>query len=144
MTFFSFEVTNLRILCTMLKKIGWLLPVGPFHLWPIVARFRLCIEKWGIVLFTHCKCAALQKPEMTLYRSVTCSGHDKEHEIGQFWIKNKQLWLGTLPTTFNPGNTIAICSKKIKHAGHSYSCVLLEVNTFTCYNNFDIKLPCFR
>ena len=69
----------------------------------------------GLVPFSHCKYGALHKPEITLYRSVTCSGHYKEHEVGQFWLKNKRLWLGTLPTTFNPSNTIAICSKKIKH-----------------------------
>ena len=87
-------------------------PVGPFRLRTVFARFHLCIEKWGLAPFSYCKCGALHKP---LYRSVTCSGHYKEHEVGQFWIKNKRLWLGTLSTTFNPGNAIAICSKKIKH-----------------------------
>ena len=78
-----------------------------------------------------------------MYWSVTCSGHYKKHEVGQFWIENKRLWLGTLLTTFNAGNTIAICNKKIKHGNHSYKYVLLEVDTFTCHNNFVIESPCF-
>ena len=32
--------------------------------------------------------------------------------------------------------------KKIKHGSHSCLCVLLKVDTFTCYN-FGIELPCF-
>ena len=81
----------------------------------VVARFHLCLEKWSLIPFSHCKCGALHKPEITLYRSVTCIVHYREHKVGRFWIKNKRFWLGTLPTTFNPGNTIATCSKKIKY-----------------------------
>ena len=33
-------------------------------------------------------------------------------KVGQFWMKNERLCFGTLPTAFNPSNTIAICRKK--------------------------------
>ena len=57
--------------------------------------------------------------------------------------EKKQLWRDTLLTAFNPYNVIKICNKNITHESQSYFCVLLEVNIFTCYNNFGIELPCF-
>ena len=34
-------------------------PVGPFRLRSEVARFHLCIDKWGLVPFSYCKCDAI-------------------------------------------------------------------------------------
>ena len=38
---------------------SWLGPVGPFHLWSVVARLHLCIGKWRLVPFSHCKGGAI-------------------------------------------------------------------------------------
>ena len=34
-------------------------PVGPFRLQTVVVCFYLCIDKWGLVPFSHCKCGAI-------------------------------------------------------------------------------------
>ena len=86
--------------------------VGPFRLQTAVARFYSCIEKWGLVLSSLCKCSAKHKPEITVYRSVTYVGHFKEHLVGQFWMK-KTVVTWYIADSIGSANAITIRSKKI-------------------------------
>ena len=65
--------------CVLLVSASWPIPPADCS-----CAFHLCIEKWGLVPFSNCKCGALHKPEITLFWSATCIVHYKEHEFKSF------------------------------------------------------------
>ena len=53
------------------------------------ARFHLCIEKWGLIPFSHCECGALDKLEITFYQGA--QGQiilDKKEIVVAWYIAN--------------------------------------------------------
>ena len=73
-------------------------------------RFYLCIGKWSLVPFSHCKCDAVAQTGdsvvLECYMHCALQGAQDRTALDK---KNKGLWLGTLLKAINPGNTIEIC-----------------------------------
>ena len=49
------DLTNQLVASSWIAPCG-LGPVGSFRLWNLVGHFNLCINKRGLVPFSHCKC----------------------------------------------------------------------------------------